>query len=237
MLSFIRRLPPLATLVALSAFVITSSLGVWQWQRAGDKTARLAQIEQRAEASPLELFAAMQMGKQAVDFPLRVEGRFSADITLLVDNKLRDGMPGYEVVGLLDTDAGWLPVNWGWLKAGTARDALPDFHLPDGLITLNGRVGEPSLNSFIRETASGAQRGLVRVQQFDPAWIEQHYQLQVLPLMLYVTEPGELRRDWQPVVMPPEKHLAYAIQWFGIALAILIIFFFAVRRTLSNESE
>ncbi|MFC7000180.1 SURF1 family cytochrome oxidase biogenesis protein [Pseudobowmanella zhangzhouensis] len=122
-------------------------------------------------------------------------------------------------------------------QSGTARDALPDFHLPDGLITLNGRVGEPSLNSFIRETASGAQPGLVRVQQFDPVWIEQHYQLQVLPLMLYVTEPGELRRDWQPVVMPPEKHLAYAIQWFGIALAILIIFFFAVRRTLSNESE
>ncbi|MFC7003220.1 hypothetical protein ACFQMB_18525 [Pseudobowmanella zhangzhouensis] len=87
-------------------------------------------------------------------------------------------------------------------QSGTARDALPDFHLPDGLITLNGRVGEPSLNSFIRETASGAQPGLVRVQQFDPVWIEQHYQLQVLPLMLYVTEPGELRRDWQPVVMP-----------------------------------
>jgi len=31
-------------------------------------------------------------------------------------------------------------------------------------------------------------------------------------------------RDWQPVVMKPEKHLGYAFQWFALAGTLMIIF-------------
>jgi cytochrome oxidase assembly protein ShyY1 len=31
-------------------------------------------------------------------------------------------------------------------------------------------------------------------------------------------------REWTPQVMPPQRHWAYALQWFALALAALVIF-------------
>jgi len=31
-------------------------------------------------------------------------------------------------------------------------------------------------------------------------------------------------REWTPNVMPAERHLAYAVQWFALALAALVTF-------------
>jgi surfeit locus 1 family protein len=34
------------------------------------------------------------------------------------------------------------------------------------------------------------------------------------------------KREWQTAtVMPPEQHIAYALQWFGLALTLTILFF------------
>jgi cytochrome oxidase assembly protein ShyY1 len=44
-------------------------------------------------------------------------------------------------------------------------------------------------------------------------------------LVLDEGQPGLFQRDWQPgVTMTPEKHLGYAVQWFGLAVALLIIY-------------
>ena len=45
--------------------------------------------------------------------------------------------------------------------------------------------------------------------------------------MLDEDQPDGYRRDWQPIVYGPEKHYGYAAQWFGMALATIILFFFA----------
>ena len=37
-------------------------------------------------------------------------------------------------------------------------------------------------------------------------------------------EPDGFVRDWRPNLMPPEKHLAYAIQWFMITATVIIIY-------------
>ncbi len=33
--------------------------------------------------------------------------------------------------------------------------------------------------------------------------------------------PGTYANDWPVVAMGPEKHMAYAVQWFAMALALL----------------
>jgi len=33
------------------------------------------------------------------------------------------------------------------------------------------------------------------------------------------------KRDWKSrQLMPPEKHIAYAVQWFGLALTLTVLF-------------
>ena len=49
--------------------------------------------------------------------------------------------------------------------------------------------------------------------------------------MLTVTQPSDdYIREWQPVVMEPLKHIGYALQWYGLALAAGIIYIVARRR-------
>jgi len=49
---------------------------------------------------------------------------------------------------------------------------------------------------------------------------------------------NELPQTYKPVVMLPEKHRAYAIQWFLLAFACIGVFFFAsYQRSNMTESK
>ena len=46
-------------------------------------------------------------------------------------------------------------------------------------------------------------------------------------LKLDEASPGAFRTGWQAVNMMPERHTGYALQWFGLALALAILTLFA----------
>jgi cytochrome oxidase assembly protein ShyY1 len=77
------------------------------------------------------------------------------------------------------------------------------------------------------------------LQQTDLKVIQQHYNQDVLPfvVLLNAQETSSFVRDWQPVVMAPEKHLAYAAQWFLLAFAALVIFVIAQRNKLKRNEK
>jgi len=78
--------------------------------------------------------------------------------------------------------------------------------------------------------ATGDLNGLapaVALQHLDIDDLAEALQRDLLPyaLVLDAGQPGALRYDWTYVeAMSPEKHRGYAIQWFGLALALLIIY-------------
>ena len=47
-----------------------------------------------------------------------------------------------------------------------------------------------------------------------------------LVIRLELEQLGSLPRYWPSTVMSPEKHKGYAIQWFSMALAVLIAWLF-----------
>src|SRR5690554_5831893 len=46
-------------------------------------------------------------------------------------------------------------------------------------------------------------------------------------LKLDDASPAALRTGWQAVNMKPKRHTAYAVQWFGLALALAVLTLFA----------
>jgi surfeit locus 1 family protein len=44
-------------------------------------------------------------------------------------------------------------------------------------------------------------------------------------VLLDANEPDGYLRQWSPPGLPPLRHLAYAVQWFGLALTLLVIWF------------
>src|SRR2546421_952251 len=113
------------TAAACVAFVLA---GNWQARRAEAKRALGAQFEQALHPAPLELPAASNVIHKRV----AARGRFIAERTVLLDNKLRRGRPGYEVLTPLRlAESDWhVLVNRGWVAAPASRDVLPEIRTP-----------------------------------------------------------------------------------------------------------
>lgn len=232
------RLPVVATLVTLTAVVIMFALGFWQLQRADEKSERLAAIQQAAETKALSLQQASTMGQQALDMTVQFNGRMDTKRYFLLDNKIQQGTVGYEVLAIVSATEGNVIVNLGWLAAPPLRSDLPQVNLNDTIEPYQGIVAIPKHNTLITETAARDQQWPKVLQQADLAVIEQHYASALLPFVILLDEQqgsGYVRK-WQAVVMPPEKHLAYAIQWFLLASAALVIFIVAQHKKLNRGS-
>lgn len=233
------KVPIVSTLITLLAVVIMFALGLWQLERAEHKSQRLEMIEAAAKTSTLNLSQVLNITGDIRDLPIAVTGELNPAHYLLLDNRMYQGRVGFEVLGLLSTDSANVMVNFGWIAGDPSRQSLPKVTLPNRLQDATGKVAIPDLNPMVNETANSSQVGLKVIQQLDLSFIQQVYQLPILPFIVQLNPSADSAyiRDWQPVVMSPEKHLAYAIQWFGLAIAGLLIYGFALRGKINIKEK
>ena len=233
------KLPTTATLVTLCAFVIMFALGGWQLQRAEEKNLRLSQIEQARQHTPFSLVDILKHKGEQRDLPLKVSASATNEQYFLLDNKIQQGRVGYQVIVPLETEQGWLLGNFGWIAGTGDRQRLPSVTLDPTLKSYHGVISIPTLNPMISETATIDGIWPTLVQQIDLAIMQEHFGQAFLPVVLLL-EPDDASpfiRNWQAVVMPPEKHIAYAVQWFGLGIAALVVFIFAQRNRLRKEES
>ncbi len=213
----------LAAIITLTCCIVMVFLGFWQLDRMEQKQQRLASITQKQASGPVDFSQTLNMPDPR-DVHVAVTGIPDRQSVLLLDNQIHDGVPGYDVLVPVQTDYGWLLVNYGWVEAPRYRDQLPAFSITADTQQFEGVVTRPSDNPMIRETATGSDAFPMVVQQADTAVLSQLLNRQLRSEVLVLTEESDQYvRRWEPVVMSPQKHLGYAIQWFGLALAAAVI--------------
>lgn len=227
------------TVVFVVVFAALLSLGNWQMQRAGEKQALVDDKQARQAAAPLNLNAE-QVDESLDRFrPAVVVGHYVPDQQWLLDNRLYRGQAGYHVFSLLQLDNGQqVLVNRGWVSVGSTREFLPDLPLPSGEVMLRGHLDRPeSVGLVMGEPPLQSIERRVLVQSLDVAALGQARNLQLHPLTLVLEEGGTggLQYDWAPVeTISPEKHVGYAVQWFALAVALVIIYLGVNTRRLSS---
>ncbi|MGM0986083.1 MAG: SURF1 family protein [Pseudomonadota bacterium] len=195
------------------------ALGLWQWERAADKRDYLSRL---ADAPRIEAPAtAPPAGAQLV-----LEGEYLADQTLFLDNRTHDGRLGVApLTPFRDVNGRLWLVQRGFLETGPTR-ADPAVKTPEGVVTLEGRwqwAGDDA-------PLFGPNREGNRLQRIDlPAW-DLDGEFAYSGWLHLEQGPGHLASWWQPSVVPPERHLGYALQWWGLALAALVIMLVGARR-------
>lgn len=207
------------------AILIMVRLGVWQLERMEEKSLRLASIAQKKLNGPLSLTELKNATQDIRDYPVAFYGRLQSDYIIYLDNQIENGGVGYQVLAPVTTNAGQVLVNFGWVAASTSRAQLPKVLLPARLTSAQGIVSIPENNPVVRETAHHIVDGTLLIQQVDLQHIEKVTQQDFVPYVVQLQQPSDTQfvRNWQPVVMPPDKHLGYAIQWFGLAIAAAVI--------------
>lgn len=200
----------LALLTAVA--VCCAGLGIWQLERRAWKLDLIARVEARIHAPP----ASMPLPGQAIDAfqheyrRIRLTGRFAHDRTALVDALTVEG-PGFWVVTPLDTGAGLVLVNRGFVPASRKVD----YARPAGPVTLTGlmRMPEPG-GRFLRPNRPDADLWYSR----DVAAIALARKLgPVAPFFVDAEKTQGYPVGGLTVVQFRNTHLVYALTWLALA--------------------
>lgn len=215
--------------LAVLATALFANLGLWQSRRAVEKQAMLdaaAQVLSSRTPHPLAL-AADPTHAQAYDWALG-SGEFEEKGALLLDNQQRNGRAGVRAYRIFRPEQGApLLVDLGWLPlAGDRR--LPEVPKPQGRIELRGLLVPPPSTGLVMGPAMGRDGEAWLMTRVDTAAIVRETGLPrpLAPRVLRLDPklPIGYERDLEllPNTLPPDKHRGYALQWFALALAVLV---------------
>jgi len=231
-----RTLAAVGGLFALAA--LFASLGFWQLGRAETSRATIAQFASGADD---EVLASLP---PTLDDDLRfrrveIDGEYLASPQFLLDNMLHEGAAGYHVLTALRVrgTAQLVLVNRGWVPASD-RAVLPDVAVGAAARTVTGRLERlPRPGMRLGEQAPDRGDAVVILQYPTAAELEQRLGAPVFDYQVLLEPAAEdgYVRDWKAPGMAPERHLAYAGQWWALSLgalaAAIVIAVRAVRRT------
>lgn len=215
----------LFTLVLLPVLI---GLGFWQLDRAEQKRQLQALIDQHQHQPAVPLSAVEPSADMAWQ-PLLLTGRLDARHIWLLDNRTRDGQAGVEVLQVFHDSASGrqLLVNRGWLRWPDRRQ-LPAVPTPEGSMQLQVEVLPEASSGFTLDSPPGSGWPKLVAAIDLPAFAEQAgVTLQPWLARLRPGSQGALRLDWPPLPMSASKHTGYAVQWFALAAALLILFIWA----------
>ncbi len=220
-------------LVALLVALACIALGRWQWGRYEDKADRKDRVEQHYSATAVPVTEVLGAEPVPLDREwTRVEARGEyLPHDLLVRNRPRDGVYGYEVLRRLElSDGSVVVVDRGWIpnspQGATVRPEVPA--PPAGEVTVTGWVkpGEPSLD---RDPIEG-QLSSINLDEAAAEWDGDQllggYVIREAEAPAATQTPADL--DAPDVGIGP--HMAYAIQWWLVAPAVFGFVWIAVRR-------
>lgn len=213
-------------------------LGFWQLERMEEKRALLVEFES-AEVMPLD--AAIQSDRRFVR--ISATGRFDSEKHVLLDNQVLDGRAGVHVLTPFRTFSGTsVLVNRGWKPLPADRGNLPDIWTPTVPVELGGTLA-PSpehrqrLGQADRLTADQWPQ---LVTYLDIASVADALNVALPDRVVWLSaqhEAGFEGRNWSPSVSGPERHSAYAFQWFALSVTAVVVWLVLLGRRLSRPGE
>jgi surfeit locus 1 family protein len=208
---------------ALAAIALTLSLGNWQSRRAEEKLALGRDLDDAAHRAVLALPPSPVDAHDYEFARISARGEYSARHTILLDNKVLRGTPGYQVLTPLKIAGSdmYVLVNRGWVAAGARRDSLPQIQTPSGTETVEGIAVVPS--SRILELGANTEEGIVW-QNLVLARYAKWSGFKLQPVVLQQTSEAAdgLVRAWERPDTGADRHRGYAFQWYALAATILI---------------
>ncbi|MGU3496568.1 SURF1 family protein [Xanthobacteraceae bacterium A53D] len=224
--------PVLAFILIATAFLMLVGLGTWQMERLAWKDDLIRQVEARTTRPPVPL-------PPPADWPrltraqdeyahVTVTGTFdhakeTAIYTVLSDPKGALKGQGFIIVTpLLLPDGGAVLVNRGFVPTDKRDPATRAAGQVAGPVTVTGLIRFPEeANMFVPENDPAKDAWYRR----DPAGIAAARKVaDAAPFLIDAdasANPGGLPQGGETRLAFPNKHLEYALTWFGLAATLL----------------
>lgn len=224
-----------ATLITLALLPGLVSLGWWQLQRAEQKRALMVQAQQGKQ----QLVNIQSEGFERLPRyqHVSVKGYYDDTRQIFLDNMpstdpSRPGQPGYRVLTPFVVDdqgnTALVLVDRGWVRGATDRKQLPIVNVGSQLREIRGLIDNLP-QPGVRAGDAGIKNGVwpqvlnyPKVQELRAIYGD------LLFARIILLDPDQAEgysRFWSiDLGFTPERHVGYAVQWFGLALTLLIIY-------------
>ena len=239
------------TLSAALALAILAALGTWQLQRMAWKEALIEQIAVRAKAEPIFLDGAATLFRAGEDLeytPVRARGRFLHNQEMFYFASGPKG-PGYHVyTPLIGPSGDVLLVNRGFITEGERKLDRSLGSDPAPLSEVVGLLRSPEKKSlfapandrdhnlwFWRDQKGMADQALGAGSEARKKALPFFIEAVSAPAGAEL-RPGTPRGGVTRLELP-NRHLEYALTWFGLGLALIGVYVVFVRNRLQANRE
>ncbi len=207
---------------------ITFSLGVWQINRANEKIEILDNYNNLLNSDSVPLKSNLKNWQ-----PVETVGEFK-ELIIYEDNAILDGKAGYKIYHLFEnSDGSNIFIHRGFIQRNIVKNDLPEVTVPTGKVVLKGKVLQKTNNSFINNVE---ELDLRIIQEFDINHLKERFSaLENMDVYGYLfnldaEDQAKYSVIEKPVNMSANKHIGYAIQWFGLCVALIILTIYAYRK-------
>jgi surfeit locus 1 family protein len=213
-----------ATGLLIIAFPSFIGLGIWQLDRARIRTNAEQRIHARAQLTPIHIPPVLIGADVLQDRHVLASGHYEPEHQFLLDNRVRLGQAGFEVITPLriaNSEVRVL-VDRGWVPGSPDLRRSPSVKTPTEPLAVEGIAVVPSTWTFTLAPLEN---------HWSPIW--QHLDLerfrsmtgvQVQPVVIQLSpqsSSGGFTREWPRAATGAARNISYAIQWFGFAAAAL----------------
>jgi len=208
----------------VSGVALLFTLGCWQLFRGLEKADLQEQLA-RGATRMISLEAAPEDWNTLQFSTVTLRGKWLADRTLLMENRLVSGRPGVEVLTpfALAGDGSILLVNRGWL-AKPGIDQYAAVPPPRNAQAVEGQITLPRKGFTLGQTYQQPVSWPLPILYYDFSALAEAIGTPIQPasLVLSSSSPHSFQRIWAATNMPPSRHYGYAAQWWGLTLTLLV---------------
>jgi surfeit locus 1 family protein len=222
------------TLFTIFGLVLLLGLGTWQVQRLHWKEGLIAARAAAVSSAPVALPKTLDEARALEFHRVRAAGRFLNERELHLHATTDAGDAGYHVVTPLALDGGGtVLVDRGFVPERLAAPATRAAANPTGAVVVTGLLrlapeGKPSWFTpdnrpdrnewfYVDTAAMAAAAGLADTPSF-------YVDADATP------NPGGFPLGGQTILDLPNNHLQYAITWYALAGALVIVYILLLRR-------
>ncbi len=214
------------TLMSIPAFLVLLALGTWQVNRLAWKEEIVRAFAERVNAEPLMVAPAGRALDEIEYRRVRLSGRYLNDHEMFLAGRTYNGRGGWNVLTPFETaDGAVVVVDRGWVPLDKRDRATRPQSLIEGPTTVEGvirradvrnyftPVNEPDRNLWFSADVEAMARkaGIPKVHPYLVEGLRQ-------------TIPGGFPVGGEIRVALRNDHLQYAITWYALALALVVIY-------------
>lgn len=221
-------------------FALTCLLGMWQLQRYHYKKTLLDTYQTRLSSAPKKFLPPNDHIENLQFQRIHIEGDYVNEFTFLQQNRFYHDKMGFEVFTplhipgqkkLLLIDRGWIPKSVDQvpyaIETVMGKQRLVGYIklLDEYQFILGKNILDPSIKPLVIQKIDVDELNQITHQSFYPYIVR-----------LDASQLHGFIRDWTIATVLPQRHMAYAVQWFALAFVLVIAYFgFCCERVENKE--